>query len=294
MTGMSARHSRVFAGSSGARLKASTFDAAAPLGLTALLLHGGGQTRHAWDTTARALARAGINAVALDQRGHGESDWIADGSYNFADFAADVTGVTDAIAAADGRRPVVVGASLGGIAALLAMEQRGDVIAGLVLVDVTPQLDPQGVANVRSFMGANAQEGFASVAEAADAIAVYLPHRPRPKSLDGLSKNLRLRVDGRFYWHWDPRFLVGPHPVGAHDADLLAALAGVARNASVPLLLVRGVESELVRDREVAEFRALCPQAEFVDVAGARHMVAGDRNDAFSGAIVEFLLRRFA
>ena len=160
-------------------------------------------------TTARSLARAGIDAVALDQRGHGQSDWSAPGNYAFSDFAADVSLVAEALAGPAGRRPVLVGASLGGIAGLLAMGQRADVCAGLVLVDVTPQLDPQGVANVRSFMGANAQEGFATVEEAAAAIAAYLPHRPRPKSLAGLSKNLRLRADGRLYWHWDPRFLAG-------------------------------------------------------------------------------------
>lgn len=284
---------RHFTGAGGARLAASVFEVAAPRGVTALLLHGGGQTRHAWVQTAKALAQAGISVIALDQRGHGNSEWIVEGAYAFADFGADVTAVADTLSRETGRAPVVVGASLGGIAALLAMATRANVFAGLVLVDVTPTLDPQGVANVRSFMGARAQEGFASVEEAASAIAAYLPHRPRPNSLEGLRKNLRRRNDGRYYWHWDPRFLDGPRPVGAHDAGLQSALEGAARAASVPVLLVRGLESELVREREAAEFRALCPQAEFVDVAGARHMVAGDRNDAFAAAIVEFLLRRF-
>lgn len=284
---------RRFTGASGSGLAAGVFRPASPRGVSALLLHGGGQTRHAWDKTARGLAQAGIHVTALDQRGHGGSDWIADGSYAFADFAADASAVADALARETGLRPVAVGASLGGIAALLAIGQRADVFAGLALVDVTPRLDPQGVANVRDFMGAKAGDGFASPQEAADAIAAYLPHRPRPKSLEGLRKNLRRRDDGRFYWHWDPRFLAGPRAVGAHDGALHAALEAAARGLRVPALLVRGLDSELVGAQEAAEFRALCPQAEFVDVAGARHMVAGDRNDAFAAAIVDFLLRRF-
>lgn len=293
MSGPAPSRDRFYTGASGARLAASLFAPAGPSRVTALLLHGGGQTRHAWDKSARALARNGVAVVALDQRGHGQSDWLGDGRYGFADFAADVTAVADAIAADTGTRPVAVGASLGGIAAMLAMRLRPAVFAGLILVDVTPELDLQGVARVRNFMGANASGGFASVEAAADAIAAWLPHRPRPKSLGGLSKNLRQRDDGRYYWHWDPQFLKGPHPVDAHDGALRGQLQAALAATAIPVLLVRGLESELVRDKEVADFRAHCPAAECVDVAGARHMVAGDRNDAFAAAIVEFLARRF-
>ena len=280
-----------FTGAGGDRLVASRYAAHGQAGRTVLLLHGGGQTRHAWHGAARALAAAGLTALALDQRGHGDSAWPAGGDYAFADFAADAALVADAIAASEGARPAVVGASLGGIAALLAMEARPNVFAATVLVDVTPSLDPRGVAGVRAFMGARAREGFADVEEAAAAIAAYLPHRPRPASLDGLRKNLRRRDDGRLYWHWDPRFLDGPRPIGNHDAGLLAALSAAARDAAVPLLLVRGRDSELVGESELAEFRALCPRAEIADISGARHKVAGDRNDAFSAAIVGFLTR---
>ena len=239
------------------------------------------------------MAGAGVTAIALDQRGHGDSAWVDDGAYAFADFAADLCAVADAVAMQEGAAPVFVGASLGGIAAMLAMGQRTDVCSGLVLVDVTPWLDPNGVANVRGFMSARARDGFSSVQEAADAIAAYLPHRPAPKSLEGLRKNLRQRDDGRYYWHWDPRFLDGPRPVSAHDAALSQQLAAAVHRARVPMLLVRGQSSELVGAQEVAAFRALCPQAEYADIEGARHMVAGDRNDAFSAAVVGFFTRRF-
>jgi pimeloyl-ACP methyl ester carboxylesterase len=202
------------------------------------------------------------------------------------------------IAQEHGEKPVAVGASLGGIAALLALGQaaekgRAPPFAGLVLVDVVPRMDPRGVEHVQGFMRAKVREGFASVEEAADAVAAYLPHRPRPKSLEGLRKNLRLHPDGRWRWHWDPRFLEGPRPVGAERESVREALLHASRALAVPSLLVRGGASELVSPEAAREFLALAPGAEFADVADARHMVVGDRNDAFTEAILGFLKRRF-
>jgi pimeloyl-ACP methyl ester carboxylesterase len=138
-------------------------------------------------------------------------------------------------------------------------------------------------------MRGQAQEGFASIDEAADAVAKYLPHRPRPSSAEGLRKNLRLHPDGRWRWHWDPAFFDGPHPVVADRDAQERARIEAARTLRIPALLVRGASSELVREEHAQEFLRLAPHAKFVDVAGARHMVAGDRNDVFSAAITEFL-----
>jgi len=259
----------------------------------ALLLHGGGQTRHAFAGTAQELAKAGWSALVLDQRGHGDSAWPEDGRYTVPDFAKDAIAVSAGLAKRFGRKPVLIGASLGGMAGMLAEgmafhEKRDPNIAALVLVDVTPRFDPDGASKIRDFMRGRSQEGFASIEEAANIVAQYLPHRPRPSSTDGLRKNLRQR-DGRWYWHWDPRFFDGPHPISRgrhlHEEELVEAV----RNLRVPALLVRGGSSELVKEEHVREFLALAPHAKFVDVAGARHMVAGDRNDVFSAAIVDFL-----
>jgi pimeloyl-ACP methyl ester carboxylesterase len=284
--------SRIFQGAEGNRLVASE------IGLgdrTVLLLHGGGQTRHAWTKTARGLAEAGWRAVMLDQRGHGDSEWPASAAYAFPDFGADAAAVARRLAAEHGgARPVAIGASLGGIASLLALAAgEAPLFSGLVLVDVVPRMDPRGVDHIQGFMRARAAEGFASVEEAAEAVAAYLPHRPRPTSLDGLKKNLRHHPDGRWRWHWDPRFLDGPRSVSAEWEAVEARLLAAARSLPVPALLVRGGSSELVTPEAAREFLALAPDAEFVDVAEARHMVAGDRNDAFAGAIRSFLERRF-
>lgn len=249
-----------------------------------LFQHGGGQTRHSWKASAEALAASGWYAVSLDLRGHGDSDWSEPGDYGLERYGRD----TLAVAAALGCRPVVVGASLGGISALLATAlTEAPAFAALVLVDVTPTMNPEGVEKIIGFMGERLEEGFASLEEAAEAIARYLPHRPRPTSLEGLRKNLRETGNGRFRWHWDPKFVTtrtGSRAL-ASQPDLLAA----TRALRIPALLVRGRMSELVSEEHAAQFRALVPHAAYVDVSGAGHMVAGDRNDAFTEAVADFL-----
>jgi pimeloyl-ACP methyl ester carboxylesterase len=282
-----------FKGAAGNTLAADVYGEEGP---PVLLLHGGGQTRHAWRKTGDLLARMGRVAYAVDQRGHGDSEWVADGAYSFPDFAADARVLADTLAERSGQRPVAVGASLGGIACLLAeggpqRPQRGHVFAALVLVDITPRVDISGVEKVQGFMRAHAKEGFGSIAEAADAVAAYLPHRPRPRSHEGLKKNLRLHPDGRWRWHWDPRFLDGKRRVGPYGREVEEMLVAAARKIRVPTLLVRGASSELVQERHAKDFLDLVPHATYVDVSGARHMVAGDRNDQFANAIKEFLAK---
>ena len=250
----------------------------------ALLLHGGGQTRHAWKRTAATLAGHGYHAVAVDQRGHGDSGWSPDGDYGVDRYAADVR----AMAASFAERPVLIGASLGGLASLIAeAEAKRPVAAALVLVDITPRVEPAGVAKIRGFMAAHIDDGFANLEEAADAVAAYLPHRPRPKSLAGLRKNLRRGGDGRSRWHYDPAFVRG---MPRHDDDVREArLIAAARGLKLPVLLVRGGSSELVSEAIAREFVAQVPGAAYVDVHGAAHMVAGDVNDPFTREVVGFL-----
>ncbi len=254
-----------------------------PTGAPVVLLHGGGQTRHAWGATAKALGEAGYAVVSLDLRGHGDSGWASNGDYGFEAFRDDVRLVLGML----DRPAVLVGASLGGIAALLAAgEGVEDRVRTLVLVDITPQIGGPGSARIMAFMNAN-PAGFADVHEAADAVAGYLPHRPRPKNPAGLMKNLRRRGD-RLYWHWDPSFIVRASHDRFADTDRLAQAAG---NIAVPTLLVRGDESEVVRPEDVEAFHLLMPHAEVVDVRGAGHMVAGDQNTIFGDAVLAYLAR---
>ncbi|MCA9502511.1 MAG: alpha/beta hydrolase [Myxococcales bacterium] len=249
-----------------------------------LLMHGGGQTRHAWGHTAERLAEAGWRAVSMDLRGHGDSAWAPNGDYSFSTYAADCIAVCDQL----GRPPVLVGASLGGVAAINAEGHSDRVVScGLVIVDITHQTNPEGIERIQDFM-MSGLEGFASLDEAAAAIAAYTPQRKRKSNPAGLQKVLRLRADGRWYWHWDPRFLAQGRtevPAPDHQASFEAALAGIR----VPTLLVRGLLSDVVTDEGVKDFLAKVPQAKLADVKGAAHMVAGDQNDHFSQSVIDFL-----
>jgi pimeloyl-ACP methyl ester carboxylesterase len=278
------------------RLRGHGLDLAAdaygpPEGPPVLLFPGGGQTRHSWDGTARLLGDKGWHATTVDMRGHGDSDWAADGDYSLDAFAADVRDVARATARAHGRAPALVGASLGGISSLIAIAEAdpGDAVAAaLVLVDVAPRLEPKGVARIGAFMLRHL-DGFASLEEVADAVAAYNPHRPRPSDLSGLRKNVRQHDDGRWYWHWDPRFMTPGRMDEPRSIRNEARLEAAARALTLPVLLVRGRQSDVLSEAGAHHLQALVPHARSVDVAGAGHMVAGDRNDVFNDAVVGFL-----
>lgn len=256
-------------------------DIAGPEGGPAIvLLHGGGQTRHSWAGAMRRFAADGYRVINVDGRGHGDSDWSATGAYSLDDRAADLAAV---IADIDGPF-AVVGASLGGATAIHAVA-CGLRPAAVVLVDIVPHPEPGGIARIVGFMKGN-PDGFATIDEAVAAVAAYNPERPAPADASGLERNLRRHDDGRLHWHWDPRILSdGPavhHDVVRQSTETLAA-------TDIPVLLVRGLRSDVVSDAGIASFRAMLPRLKVVDVAGAGHMVAGDRNDAFTSGVMDFL-----
>ncbi|MGE0483982.1 MAG: alpha/beta fold hydrolase [Gammaproteobacteria bacterium] len=254
-----------------------------PGGPLILLQHGGGQTRHAWKNVGEHLGGAGYHAVAFDARGHGDSDWAPDGVYGQDVMVEDLKCV---IAALGGHRPVLVGASMGGGTSLVAIgEDRVDATA-LVLVDIAPRIEPDGVARIGEFMRAR-PDGFDSLDQVADAIAAYQPHRPRPKDLSGLAKNLRRMPNGRFRWHWDPRFMEVKRDWQRRGERLEAC----GRNIRTPALLVRGGLSDVLSEDGAQHWLTLCPHSEYVNITDAAHMVAGDRNDIFGNAVIDFLGR---
>jgi pimeloyl-ACP methyl ester carboxylesterase len=258
-----------------------------------LFFHGGGQTRHAWGTALDVLAARHWYAASFDLPGHGESGWAPTGVYDIDTFADAVADVSNEF-----RAPVLVGASLGGISSLVAIgEGKVPEAAALILVDVTPRLEQKGVQRIGDFMRLGI-DGFDSLEDVADAVASYLPNRKRPSDINGLRKNVRQREDGKWVWHWDPRFFkriddqmegTGEPTAGRFTPPerLDAASLGI----SVPTLLVRGGSSDVVSEEGAAQLKRLVPHAEIVDVAGAGHMVAGDRNDRFNDAVIEFLER---
>lgn len=264
-----------------------------------LLLHGGGQTRHSWGDTARLLAEAGWYALALDARGHGDSDWSPDGNYGIEYLASDLRAAISQLS----QKPALVGASMGGMTALIAEGERppgtDSICTAIVLVDIAPRSEQKGIERIFSFMSRN-QNGFASLDEAAEAVAAYLPHRSRPTDHSRLEKNLRLRTsptgEPRYYWHWDPVMLTKWRQIASPDGDGQPQITRneerlyrAAHALTVPTLIVRGGMSDVVSDKVMAEFLDAVPHVRSVSVTDAGHMIAGDSNHAFTKAVIDFL-----
>lgn len=248
-----------------------------------ILQHGGGQTRHAWKNCGEKLGSRGYYAVSLDARGHGDSDWAPDGDYSQDAMIDDLVRIIEML----GSRPtVLVGASMGGGTSLVAIGEKRLEATGLVLVDMAPRLEPDGIEKILTFMRQK-PDGFDTLEEAAEAISNYQPHRNRKRNLDGLAKNLRFDASGKYRWHWDPRFHRDPPDVEAH----LRRFEVCARDLKLPTLLVRGGLSDVLSESGAEDFLAICPHAEYINVTGASHMVAGDKNDIFADAVIEFLNR---
>jgi pimeloyl-ACP methyl ester carboxylesterase len=248
---------------------------------TVLMLHGGGQNRHSWKNTGQILADDGFHVVALDSRGHGDSDRSPTGNYSVETLCIDILQVLYQI----GRPVALIGASMGGLTGILAAHEAGpELVTKLVLVDVVPRFEKNGSARIRDFMFSGI-DGFDSLEDAAEVVAAYLPHRTKPRSPEGLKKNLRLR-DGRWYWHWDPAFLTKPADDPFIRMDMLEQ---AAISLEIPILLIRGKLSDVVTPEGVEDFLAKVPRAEFAELSEAGHTAAGDDNDAFSEVVVRFV-----
>ena len=272
-----------FRGSDGNMLVADALGAGnAPV---ILLLHGGGQTRRSWESTQRRFAGHGYRAIAFDARGHGESQWVDREHYELHHYADDLAAILTQLGQP---QAYLVGASLGGMASLLAIgEKRVSNVRALVLADVVHRPERVGADNIRSFMDQSVA-GFATLDEAADAVALYLAHRERPASLDALARKMHQGDDGRWRWQWDPAFLRSGDGTEARryaSKRLEASLGSI----DIPVLLLRGEKSEIVSDILAQEFLGLVPSATMAVVAGATHMISSDDNDAFTAHILTFL-----
>jgi pimeloyl-ACP methyl ester carboxylesterase len=264
----------------GNRLVGDRWSPMAPTLPPLLMLHGGGQTRHSWDAAAARLSAAGANITTYDARGHGDSDRALDGDYGLDTFAKDLATVLETFATP----PVVLGASLGGLSALLAAGELGAPASGLVLVDVAPHASRGGAHRILSFMRRHTG-GFASLDEVADAINEYNP-RPHKRRLEGLRKNVRQGQNGRWYWHWDPAFLeYGDEPT---QTSLMGRLDRAAENLTIPTLLIRGTDSDVVTPEAAQDFLARVRTATLVEVSSG-HMVVGDDNDVFTASVLPFV-----
>lgn len=244
-----------------------------------IFLHGGGQTRHAWARAAESLSTHGWTTVTMDARGHGDSDWAP--GYRLDGFVDDLTAVIHTIAPR--RPPIIVGASLGGRTALTAVGERKVAVSGLVLADVAARSDPAEVHRIQSFFR-ETSSGFESLAAAGAAIDAFRGRTSTGRDPRGLSKNLRQRPDGRWYWHWDPRFLTYGDDVAEDDG---ARAQRAAEKVTVPALLVRGRRSAWSPRRRFDSLRQAIPHLDVAEV-DSDHMITGDDNASFTTRLTAF------
>lgn len=245
-----------------------------------VLLHGGGQSAHTWDACCLLLARR-YRCYALDQRGHGDSEWSADGAYGFDDHASDVAGFIDALRL---KAPVLVGMSMGGINATAYATRHAAALRALVAVDVGPDVRFEAVE--RLMRGLGAYRFFASQEEAASRLSGLGARRPRALLQATLAQNLRQQSDERWTWKYDPRTLTE-----RTATEILAPRQALwARLASItcPALVVRGADSDIFAPADAERFTHALPRGTSVTVPAARHSVQTDNPKGLVAVIEAF------
>jgi len=249
---------------------------AAPL----VLLHGGGQSAHTWDAFCLAVGDR-FRCIALDQRGHGDSQWSDASAYTFHDHARDLAAFVDALTL---RRPIVVGMSMGGVNGIAYAASHPDRLRGLVCVDIGPEAQYEPVD--RLMRGLGGYRVFASPEEAAARLAKLGARRDPALLRDTLALNLRRRDDGKWAWKYDPRTLVGLTAKEIMDAR--RPLWDVLGRIACPVLVARGAESEIFSNDDAERFARALPDGRWLAIPRARHSVQTDNPAGLAAAVCDF------
>jgi pimeloyl-ACP methyl ester carboxylesterase len=261
----------------GRRLSALVWGGAAP---ELVLLHGGAQNAHTWDTVALALDRP---LVAIDLPGHGHSDGPRGG---FADPAGNAQDVATAVRALAPEARAVVGMSLGGLTALALAARAPELVRSLVLVDVTPGVDEGKATAITAFI--NGPESFPSFDEILARTVEFNPTRTVSSLRRGILHNAVQREDGSWVWRYARHRGEGPAPA-ARNIDF-SDLWRAVDQLTVPVMLVRGMlPQSVVDDADEAELRRRLPGARVEHVEQAGHSVQGDRPVELAAVIADFV-----
>ena len=249
---------------------------------TILLLHGIAQTCHSWDFIALALSDR-FHVMALDQRGHGDSDWAPDGVYSSEAYVQDIHGIVEALALDDF---VLIGLSLGGRNALTYAALHHDGVRALAIVDVAPQVMRAGAENIRRFM--QQEDELDSVDEFVARVQRYSPRRPVEQIRGSIMHNLKQLPTGKWTWKYD-RLLRTPGRPTRSAPEMPEQLWGYVESLQCPTLVVRGGESDLIAMETAEAMSHRIPNGRLATVPKAGHLVTGDNPAGFQQAITVFL-----
>ena len=257
----------------GQRLSALVWGAADP---ELVLIHGGAQNAHTWDTVALALDRP---LVAIDLPGHGHSDWREDGDYRPVMNADAVAAAVRALAPS---AAAVVGMSLGGLTTIALAARHPDVVRKAVIVDVTPGTDRAKAAAIIAFV--DGPQDFADFDEILARTIAHNPTRSESSLRRGVLHNARQLDDGRWLWRYDRNRRSRENVV---SGDLWVDVSAI----KAPVMLMRGSLSPVVDDNDVAEFRRRQPSVRVEMVDGAGHSIQGDRPLELAALLRDFVWR---
>ena len=245
-----------------------------------VFLHGGALTAHTWDLVCLAL-RDDFHCIALDQRGHGDSDWSDEADYSIGAQLCDTTGFVDALGL---DRFVLVGMSLGAINSLAFAIAHPERLSNLVIIDAGPEMRRPGSSRIRDFV--NEVQETVTVEAIIEKALKFNPRRDPIVLRRSLMHNLRQQADGTWKWKYDTRRFKALDQE-AHRAERAALANGLARIAC-PTLIVRGGDSDVFHEEDGIRLAQRLPDGKFVTIPNAGHTVQGDNP---KGLVAE--LRRF-
>jgi pimeloyl-ACP methyl ester carboxylesterase len=248
-----------------------------------VLLHGGHQSAHSWDLVSLHLAQH-YHVFALDQRGHGDSEWARDVSYTNHEMSLDAEAFISAMGL---QRPLLMGHSMGGRNAMLLTRRNPSLLSALMIVDVGPEVSERGRAVIAGFVRDN--EEFDDLDHFVRNVQQYDPYRSREHIERTVKYNMLQRADGKFVSKCDanPRRLGVVRGAGPQENVTLEE----ARAFTLPVLLVRGADSRILTAEAAERFQRALPNGSLVTVPNCGHNVHGQNTRGFVDAIGEFLTK---
>ena len=248
-----------------------------------LCLHGGGQTAYMYEALGESLAGR-FHVLAPDLPDHGDSESLSSGWADRREIAATLPPLLDAFGI---DKVVAVGGSLGGIVSVTLGAAHPELVEGLVMIDVGHRIEAEGVERIIAFM--TEPESFASLEEAAEAIAAYSPFRGKVDA-PRLTRNLRQRADGRWVWkHGLGRRMRSVDDMHEHRRHSMEGFEDDLRSLRMPVLVLRGTSSDVLSEEGAEELVALLHDGRLARIAGAGHLAAGDNPNSFRSLVTGFL-----